>query len=243
QSPRESNIGLPSALKRIAAENLSADKRAILFSGFTTLLADEPYIESPNLSISQRFVWLLSPMTQLVATRLQNHEYASVDQELLQAIDAIGYGHRYDLLDYQAKQEFKRIIELVASDRTLNRALFWHSIRQKRESAGQGSIQLTSWFQAWHIGIMWTINEADFDDFVADIASQLNPDDRLVALSAAFHIWQNYGQNQVRLLTLEASVRDQRTLESRLCELLTRGKSMIGTVFCLKAGMLSGHEF
>jgi hypothetical protein len=210
--------GLRYALEEvIAGKHLKDEEIAELFENFFTLIRQEPHLERVRYPISEKFSWLLPHIAQLTELFLKANSNSRENPKILQAIELIGIGRDYRIVSSQGREAINRLQEHIAADHLLNRALFWHSVQRRRE---QIRGKLTLWFQAQHFGQVWTLEKVDFDAFAADISSCSHLDDRQVALSAAFAIWNKLGKDYNRLRTLQKAVEGQATLETLLTRLL-----------------------
>jgi hypothetical protein len=93
-------------------------------------------------------------------------------------------------------EEIRRELpEKVRAWSELNRALFWHSIAEERMRVMRiNGNRLTDHWHASIFGAYWAFDASDFDDMCLQIVERPLTDDKLVALTLAFTLYQQVGR-------------------------------------------------
>jgi len=75
-----------------------------------------------------------------------------------------------------------------------HRTLFWHSIAEERARRMRiNGDRLTDYWHASIFGAYWAFDASDFDDMCLQIVERPLTDDKLVALTLAFTLYQRTG--------------------------------------------------
>ena len=209
--------GLAGALEEIAQDKRPGEQCLELLEMLVELLQREPHVERWHAPISSRHSWLL-PAARILAERiLDNEDDEALSEAVLSAVELFGVGRDYDL---HSRFGSERLDGLVAARRDVNQALFWRSVERRRQECGASGERVTDCWGVRYVGVMWTLLESDFDAFLADVRNRALPDDRLVALTAAFDIRRGSGSDRQTRRALDRAVRGEPALEAKLHELL-----------------------
>lgn len=209
--------GFPMALEEIAREKCPKERCHELLKMLVELLKCEPHVERRHAEISSRNSWLL-PAAGILAERiLKDEDEEALDEAVLSAVELVGVGRAYDLHQHTHPE---RLEKLIGARRDVNRALFWRSVDHRRQELGADGERLTDWWRARHVGTVWTLAERDFDFFLTDLQIRRLLDDRLVALTAAFNIWQRSGRSRSSRQALNRAVHGHPELKAKLQEML-----------------------
>lgn len=182
--------------------------------GLLTLLEQIPVIERHYFEVSQKYSWLL-PYAILAAERLVCIKHPNaLDESVIAVISLSQAGQIF----HEYPSEKHALAELVPKWPELNRALFWFDVASVRKQQDKkNGKRLTEW---WGVSIFnhhyWQFTEEDFGSVLDDIVSKPHMDDRLVALSLAFHIYKENGRGRVRRLQLKKAVEGVPELEKAL---------------------------
>lgn len=179
--------GLSDAVAEFADGLQSAVLRDFV-SGMNVLLDKPPHVERRFVEVSERFQWLLEPAARSVYRLIRERDPAALEEDALSILYKVStsrfYGSdiRDDKIDFGAA---------VSAWQDLNRAMLWYDVRESRRSLDKGTgARLTQFWQTLSLGSFWKFDEYDFDYAVAQITSQKEIDDRLVALSLAFTLYK-----------------------------------------------------
>ena len=73
---------------------------------------------------------------------------------------------------------------------------FWRAVERQRKELSTEGKRLTDWGQVRLDAPVLLFSADDVDMFLADVRGRAAIDDRLVALTAAFTLWRNRGQEE-----------------------------------------------
>ncbi|CAG0978865.1 MAG: hypothetical protein F9K19_15630 [Rhizobiaceae bacterium] len=189
-----------------------------LLEGFDALLGTAPMRADLYQQVSQRFEWVLSAASRAVSRLIDDRSAAVLTpagHEVIRRV-SVARGYRSDVLSF----EKENLEEQVPTWPELNRAQFWHDVtryRAKLAEADKG--RLIDWWRPANFGVAWSFSSEDFDYVVEAITSRPLLDDRLVALSLAFHLYDRNGRRKPWLVRLEAAA-SEGELGERLQEML-----------------------
>lgn len=159
-----------------------------LITGFNNLLNLSPMIESQHWEVSEKFHWLLEPASKAVEKLIISHNSATLEPDTLGILDKLQIASDYQS-DVVAENEVY-LFKLVPEWKELNRALFWFSVdRERKRIEKEGDKRLTNFWEASLFGSFWRFEVDDFEYVAEEISRQECIDDKLVALSLAFHLY------------------------------------------------------
>lgn len=199
---RYSMDGLSQSLD-IFVQSLSLDLQAELLEGISTLISKRPIVERHYCDISKRHGWLILVAAQSVARLILARHPAALQTTVLSILQKLPSGQ--DFFDWDYRENRPNFPALVAAWPELNYELFWYEvvcvrrIRHKRRKS-----RLTNFRQVNLSNSYWQFVPDDFDSILADIESRSLRDDRLVALSLAFHLYVHAGRPKKWLRKLNA---------------------------------------
>lgn len=188
-----------------------------LIDGFQRLLGSEPLLMEQEFKISSRLGWLMESACQAVIRLIQCRHQASLGPgalAILLRFEDLYHYHDYDL-------DRKILPGLVAGWPELNHVVFWSEVehsREKLEVEGQGS--LTNWWQVYPRNL-WGFQNDSFPLVVQDIADKPSLDDKLVALSLAYHLYQQAGCPSEGLTQIKQSVQPSEEMTKTLEQFLS----------------------
>lgn len=208
------------ALEVIIRERCPRHLQLPLLQGLVRLIRKKPQVNRRHCTISKRYSWLLEHAASLAYCLLENKGATHYDESILRTIEVTCQGHHYDLGTRQSTEQFQSIIDRLPDLRCL---LFWRVVARKRAELGKANKRLTEWWEARGIDAPWTLKTDDFDYFLGQISKRQHLDNRLVALSAAFFLWESSGKGKVGRAKLTKAVRGISELEARLYQYLHPG--------------------
>ena len=183
-----------------------------LLEGFNALLGTAPMRADLDKQVSQRFEWVLSAASRAI-NRLIGERSAAVltpaGHEVIRRV-SVARSYRSDALSVE-KDNLKAQVPTWPE---LNQAQFWHDVarhRAKLAEADKG--RLIDWWRPANFGVAWSFRSEDFDYVVEAITSRPLLDDRLVALSLAFHLYDRNGRPKPWLARLKAAASEGEPME------------------------------
>ncbi|GAB4023457.1 hypothetical protein GCM10028808_73980 [Spirosoma migulaei] len=196
-------------------ERLDCDAASELVIGIDKFLRSEPVIEPNHCEISQQYGWLLPISAKAIETLILNKDSAIFSPEsLFVLIELPAFTEYGDFDDFPLNSD---ISEQIAQWKELNHALFWKTIEETRKKHER---PLTNFWEVWGRRAYWHFEKSDFDSITTDISSRLLLDDRLVALSLAFRIYQDNGCLKEWFNSIEKAVANDENLKTRFNEFL-----------------------
>lgn len=156
--------------------------------GLNGYLEREPYIERGECHASKEFVWLLGPATHAVERLVSMHSEAALSSDALAVmlkVPAVRFWRSEDF------DEYKNILhEIVPAWKELNDALFWKSIDEARgRIETKKSERLIDDYSVQWLGHFWKFEPDRFEDVLSFITMHDFLDDKLVAVSLAFRLY------------------------------------------------------
>jgi len=160
-----------------------------LVTGLNRLLSLPPMIERRYCEVSKKFHWLMAPASKALERLILTRHPASLDQAALSILHKFSAARDYGIDGLaDVKTEFSK---LVPAWKELNRTLFWFEVQRSRESVDKKrGERLTEFWRVSIFGSFWRFEEGDFGYVAEEISLQTFLDDRLVALSLAFHLYK-----------------------------------------------------
>lgn len=161
-----------------------------LVTGLNRLLGVPPMIERRYCEVSETFQWLMAPATNAVERLILARHSASLEPDALAILRNFTVAREYDTDGLSnIKAEFSK---LVPAWPELNRALFWFEVQKSREAVDKKrGERLTDYWRASIFGSLWRFDEGDFEYVSEEISRQTLLDNKLVALSLAFHLYKD----------------------------------------------------
>lgn len=170
------------------AEKVPEEALFSLIEEFNRLLEIPPVIERRHCEVSEKFKWLLEISIQAVERLVLSKNPEALMLACLSIIQKIPLAQAYGLGIPNNKPSLK---EFVPKWPELNAALFWYDVNRAREIEENRSERITDFWGVSPFGSLWRFGEKDFEYIVEEISSQSLQDNKLVALSLAFYIYQN----------------------------------------------------
>jgi len=160
-----------------------------LVAGLNRLLGLPPLIHRRYCQVSKKFQWLMAPASKAVERLIKSQHPVSLEPDALSILHKFSAGRDYGIRELaDVKTEFSK---LVPAWTEMNRALFWFEVGRSRETVDEKrGERLTEFRQVSIFGSFWRFNGGDFEYVAGEISRQTFLDDRLVALSLAFHLYK-----------------------------------------------------
>lgn len=197
----------------------------LFLEGVDGLFDKAPAIDRGYCEISKRFSWLAEPAAQATLRLLKSKDAKAMEPRVLSVLRKLSrLGSYNDLADRSTISEVR---ELVPTWPEMDHLLFWHDVIETRKSAEKAIAD------TWDLGgfrHLWTYNTQNFERACADITQKTELDDQLMALSLAFHIYQEAGRPDCWPEQLETSCGVRLELLSKL-ESLSKPQSSEMTKF------------
>ncbi|WP_439601420.1 hypothetical protein [Devosia sp.] len=164
-----------------------------LLDGFEALLATEPMQSDLNNQVSRDFEWVLPAASRAIGRLIGERSPALFTSSGHSIIRRVSMARSFQSEALSGEKEALR--ELVPDWPELNRAQFWHDVGAFRALlAAKDKGRLTEWWRPGNFGAAWRFDAGDFGYVLEAISSRQVPDDRLVALSLAFHLYDANGR-------------------------------------------------
>lgn len=196
-------------------DKIELDLLPRLISGLNRILSCPPMIDARHCKVSEQYKWLLTPAAKALERLISARHSASLEPCTLGILHKLSEARGYHSNELERfKSDFST---LVPAWKELNRALFWFEVEKSRESLikelGKG---LDNFWQATIFGPFWNFKEDDFEYVAGEIANKDLLDDRLVALSLAFHLYSGAHRPSAWRLKLKKLVAGSKELSDRL---------------------------
>ena len=169
------------------------------------LFRASPINEVRTIKISKHHYWLLKPASEAIARLFSHHHPSALKSQTLEIL------HKFNVLeDHMDRTPPKQpdFSKLIQEWPQLNRAVFWFNVRKLREywkNNGRRIISFKDIRLLLHHKLYWKFCKDDFDYVSNEIKNQELIDDRLVALSLAFDLYEKSGRPR----DWEARLREQ----------------------------------
>ena len=159
-----------------------------LITGFNKLLNLPPIIEPQYCKVSEKFQWLLAPASKAVESLVSARHPTSLEADTLDVLHKLVIARDY--VSYSLVGIKDKFSELVPAWPGLNRALFWFEVERARKAINNKDKRVTEYWQVFISNQFWQFGVGDFDYIAAEISCRDSIDDKLVALSLAFHLYK-----------------------------------------------------
>jgi hypothetical protein len=190
-----------------------------LVQGLNQLLDEPPFINHGFCEVSAKNSWLIraaSAATERLIRERRPEAFDSATLDILHKFQAI---RNWDDDLRGTMAEFSKLVPLWPE---LNRAAFWYGVRKTRQTTSyvNNGTRLTSFRQAYGLGVYCKFGVDDFDYVAESIPTLIDQDDKLVAITLAFDIYARGNCPQVWRDRLYELVKSNDELEERLDLLL-----------------------
>lgn len=191
-----------------------------LVAGLQTLLAPSTGQNNDDGEhVRQPYDWLLGSAIAALDRLAQAKDSAMFQAPAMALLLRIPVAVR--LGDNDDREDSRRLSEHVGEWDLLNRALFWEDVESTRarrlKKSGESLVDI------WGVGIFgryWRLTADDFDYIAKEIGARPTPDDRLVALSAAYALYRDNGRPPTWRRRLQRCAKGAPELEAALLALL-----------------------
>lgn len=160
-----------------------------LVTGLNRLLSLSPMIERRYCEVSDKFQWLMVPACKAIERLILARHPATLEPDSLDTMNKFNALHGYGSNELnKIKVDFST---LVPAWKDLNRALFWSEVQKSRAALDKKREErLIDFRRASFFGSFWRFEEDDFMYVAEEISRRSLLDDKLVALSLAFHLYK-----------------------------------------------------
>jgi hypothetical protein len=201
-------------------DKANANELVSLNAGMGQFLRQPPLIERRSCEISQRYRWLAKPAALAVQRLIEQRHPAAFDPMSLDIVRRVWMADDHD--DFQLRNVPLRLEELVEAWPELNEAMFWFDVAAARKARDKANGErLDEW---WRISMgrptLWAWSIDDADRLLGFVESRPLLDDRLIALSLAFHLYRANDRSAALRRKLWQAVNGTSELESRLASLM-----------------------
>lgn len=199
--------------------DLPLERLEPLIEGLVGLLQREPVVERRHCEISLQYSWLASAAAHASMRLIQARDAEALSSATLTALWILPIARDYNRHDFE--KVHKELSDLVKGWVDLNHALFWHSVAQKRARREREKGEpLDSYWQMLVLGGYCAFDSSSFDIIAKDIGKRPLLDDRLIALTLAFSLFDVSGRPPEWRERLKRLVGKEETLCSKLEALL-----------------------
>jgi len=205
-----------SYLDRFLALN-SVDREPILEQlciGLNNFLDREPHHEQNECQVSKEFTWLVGPASHAAEILINDRSDVCFNNSVFNILlktPAVRFWKNDQLNEYKGK-----LLELISEWVEFNDFLFWKNVDATRASLSEKEKRLTDHWRLQALEHYWKFESDSFYRVVSWVANKELEDDKLVALSLAFNLYDKAGCQDDWKLTLERSVDGNKVLESYL---------------------------
>ncbi len=186
--------------------------------GLHAVLQRPPFIDEHGCRVSLEFAWLLDPAIHAVEKLVSVRAEATMRDPAMTIMLRSPAARQWH--DGGIDQYKHRLGELVPAWPELNDALFWRDVRTVRTRLAAKGESLTDVIRVLWIDRFWTFRPDSFARVLGWAQKCELADDRLVALSLAWHVYAQAEKPVEWVDQLHATVMGQAVLEARLDEYL-----------------------
>ena len=190
----------------------------MLVDGFDKILGRQPFLGGGECRVSEAYSWLLEPAIHAVERLVSARAKVSMGAS---ALTIMRETPRTRLWHERCVDDYKDgLADLVPAWPELNDCLFWEDIKATRRKLEDDGKRLDdAWPVLWREHY-WSFGANSFDRVLDWLRARDLQDDRLVALSLAFRVYQHAEDPAEWLDQLRASVKGDATLAARLDRLM-----------------------
>jgi len=185
-----------------------------LLDGLVEFLNYKPFINERYCLISKRYAWLIGNTTQLLEKLIESKSELALSPTALSILISIAHAKNWGTREYD---DYKDILStLIPNWPELNDALYWATIKQKRESLRNEGQRLVDDWQACCHGCFWLFDESSYKRLLGNLSSITVKDDQLVALSTVIRFYLQTGKPKSVLDDLKTAVDNNPALTEKL---------------------------
>ncbi|RTZ20994.1 hypothetical protein [Vibrio penaeicida] len=189
-----------------------------LLKELSSYLNVAPFVERRDCRVSEQYAWLFSSAIKCLEKLVVNKDpftLSEVSLSILANAGALQFWRGGNLDDVEHD-----LGNLVPEWLELNDALYWYSIEKARKYLSDQDKPLIDDWSISYLKHFWAFKGDDFSRLVSFVSTRLEQDNRLVALNAAFRLYQQSGSPEKMLEELRIAVHGEEVLVSRLENLL-----------------------
>lgn len=163
-----------------------------LLNGLAKLLSRRPVIERRHCEISKQYSWLSQTAGQVLMRMIRHRDPETLKKTALSILRKLPIADDFGLRVFGDIRN--ELPQLVRGWPELNRALFWHCVTEERAQRKRTNDERL--IDYWHLpifGSYWAFDGSDFDYTRDQIVARQLLDDKLVALTLAFVLYQRNG--------------------------------------------------
>jgi hypothetical protein len=195
-----------------------------LLNGVGKLLSRRPVVEQRHCEISKRYSWLGQTAGQVLMRMIGHRDPTTLKKAALSILRKLPIAEDYGRGVFEEIRN--ELPQLVRGWPELNRALFWYCVAEERaRRKRKNGERLTDY---WHVSIFgsyWAFDGMDFDYVCDQIIARRLLDDKLVALTLAFAIYQQNGRVRAWREALKKAASIDPEVEAELGKLLNPPKA------------------
>lgn len=195
-----------------------------LLEGLGKLLNRKPVIEQRHCEISKRYSWLGQIAGEALMRMIRSRDQATLKKTSLSILRNLSIAEDYGRGAFEEIRN--ELPQMVRDWPELNRALFWHSVAEERARRNRKiGERLVDFWNVSMFGSYWAFDGTEFEYMAEQITAQPLTDDKLVALTLAFNIYQRSGRPRAWRERLKKAAATEAELETELKKLLNPPKS------------------
>jgi len=159
-----------------------------LVQGLNQLLDEPPFINHGFCDVSAKNSWLIKAASAAAERLIRERRPEAFDSATLDILHKFQAIRNWDDDLRGTMAEFSKLVPLWPE---LNRAAFWYGVQKTRQTTSyvKNGTRLTSFWQAYGLGVYCKFGVDDFDYVAESIPTLVDQDDKLVALTLAFDIY------------------------------------------------------
>lgn len=194
-----------------------------LLDGVGKLFSRRPVVERRHCEISKRYSWLAQTAGQILMRMIGHRDPTTLKRAALSVLRKLPIAEDYGSGVFEEIRN--ELPQLIRGWPELNRVLFWHCVTEERtRRKRKDGERLTDY---WHVSIFgsyWAFDGSDFDYILNEIVTRRLLDDKLVALSLAFALYQRNGRLRAWRGALKKAASVDPAVEAELNRLLNPPK-------------------
>lgn len=195
--------------------SVSIDLLPSIVDELIRLLSTPPMVKRWPSKISEKYQWLLAPACKAIERLITSRHSAAFKPSTLALLRIVAMLRSFRSIEVDdVRTEFAKI---VPAWKELNQALFWFEVQIARDALQQESGErLTDFRNVPPFGAFWRFDKEYFEYFAEEISRQTFPDNKLVALSVAFHLYKQANRPREWRRKLKKLVEGNHELVERL---------------------------
>lgn len=164
-----------------------------LLNGLNKLLSCWPVTEHFRSEISERYSWLSQAAGKALVQMIGHHDPNTLTTTALSILRKLSIAESYGHTVFEGERN--TLSQQVSGWPALNRALFWYDITEERtQLERKNGERLTDYYRTSIFRSYWAFDNSDFEYICNEIAAQPLLDNKLVALSLAYTLYEHNGR-------------------------------------------------